>query len=116
MFEWTAPKMLPCHSPHKLKSNRERTTQKTLHPRPKMAELEEILYRICSHQGLWSNGLNAGLSRFGCGKRNTPLNPIAIASWSARGWFFGKPIPQVSVSPFPVLNLPIHQAKKGRCS
>jgi hypothetical protein len=60
-------------------------------------------------------GVDTGFACFGCGKRNTFLNPIVIASWSARSRFFGKPTPEGFLSPSPILDLPTRRTKKGRC-
>jgi hypothetical protein len=89
--------------------------EKTLPFPPITVELASILRCIRSHQGLWGGRLNTVFACFGCGKRNTLLNPIAITSWSDRDRFFGKPTSEAFVSSSPVLDAPTHRTKKGSC-
>jgi hypothetical protein len=78
-------------------------------------ELASILRCIRSHQGLWGGRLNTVFACFGCGKRNTLLNPIAITSWPARDRFCGKPTSGAFVSPSPILDAPTRRNRKGSC-
>jgi hypothetical protein len=124
-------KMLPCRRTNKPKSNNgagfiegrfrgakyciRTAREKTLPFPPITVELASILRCIRSHQGLGGGRLNTGFACFGCGKRNTLLNPIAITSWSDRDRFFGKTTSEAFVLSSPILDAPTRRAKKGPC-